>query len=303
MSVDDANTNLIEPVTEREIKEEVAHYMNHLRAFDLIDDVLARCLKNALAIEAERQMTSAGRPPGSPGWTSFTDAKLELGIYVLSRRVKDAQRLEEKLVKWASSEKPREFRPYFAHVHDIVGNKIVCLHPADVVKVALAIKRCCDGKLFCVPDGGVLKPYLVRHGTFTLLNLHELCEAGFETDKLHRGDYTSIHFVFRLGEDFIAKLRPANVQEEHPGAQFFRPGIAGFIDPSTCMVEIQVRTILEEAWTEVDHAIRYHHEHLADDEELLGHARAMAGYIQAGNQHISIIRDLAKEKKRIARGE
>jgi ppGpp synthetase/RelA/SpoT-type nucleotidyltranferase len=161
------------------------------------------------------------------------------------------------------------------------------------LEVATTVNRCCDGAPLSPPTCDGLKKCIVRRGDFSTLDLEKFKERGFDIEGPHYAGYASIHFVFCLGKEFINYACGSLGDDVRKGLKLLTDK---GVQVEHCMVEVQVRTILEDAWTEVDHAIRYENEDLANDEELLGHARAMAAYTQAGNKHISIIRELAKRK-------
>ena len=62
-------------------------------------------------------------------------------------------------------------------------------------------------------------------------------------------------------------------------------------------VEVQVRTMMEEAWGEIDHFVRYEDPALRDDPEIRDQFAALAAYLQAANHHVSLIRKAARRKK------
>jgi ppGpp synthetase/RelA/SpoT-type nucleotidyltranferase len=255
--------------------------------FEAVEDVLAKILKDALT-EAAR---GRANKDADDEWFSFADAKPQLGVYTLSRRVKDRTRVKRKLEKRSSDGQACD--PFYRFLHDIVGNRIVCLHPDDLFDVAMIVDSCCEGSRLSPPSGG-FKKAVVRRGDFSTLDLQAFRDKGFTIEEPHQAGYASIHFIFNLGTEFVRYAKDRIGEDAQRGLKVLQQK---GIDPRDCFVEVQVRTILEDAWTEVDHAIRYEDEHLANDEELLGHARAMAAYTQAGNNHISIIRELAKRKR------
>lgn len=220
---------------------------------------------------------------------NWDEARRELGIYDVSWRVKSFVRLMQKIKGLRKEGKRVNAKNFHAVIPDIIGLRVVCLHPSDILRVAVAIKDCCDGRVLRRPTSPH-KPFRVRCGDFTLLDLEKFKKAGFSIEK-HDSGYSSIHFVYRPGKRFFQSY----LAELKHGGNILTLESCGvpWID---CLVEIQLRTILEEAWGEVDHWIRYVDEDLLKDNEMRQQFRAMASYVQACNHHLKIIRDLAEAK-------
>lgn len=219
---------------------------------------------------------------------SWADARKTLGIYTVVRRVKSAKRLEKKVNGLRKEGEDITAENFYKRIPDLVGARVVCLHPDDLFRVAVTVKKLsCNSGFFRAPPSP-LKMFRVRSGTFSLLPIGKFKREGFHIDEPHDVGYSSIHCVFRLRQGFETQI-DRTMQDK------FR-SLESIMDVNECLVEIQLRTILEEAWGEVDHWIRYEDETLTDDDELKKQFKAMAAYIQAGNHHISIIRNLAREK-------
>lgn len=127
----------------------------------------------------------------------------------------------------AASETEEVTRDNFAtFVRDILGMRIVCLRLSDVARVEDFIASLRDEDKVRFVEGPI------RKKTFVLrVDPHE--EAGEELDLQYSG-YSSTHYVLELG--------------------------LGTGVPQTLLalrLELQVRTILEEAWGEIDHKYRY----------------------------------------------
>lgn len=250
-------------------------------------------------IEAlRRALGHRNRNSQHPTWV---DARKEFNIYALSRRRKSVDRLVKKVRNWAldTGQDDLSTHNFYKHVPDILGARLICLHPDDLLRVALVLKNLGKDKtLFRGPPPQLkyLTKLRVRRGPFTMLPIEDFRKHGFKIDKPHPAGYTSIHILFRLGPSFIERTESS-----------FRDKVIELqkksIQVEECLVEIQLRTILEEAWAEMDHSMRYEDDALATDPELRRHFLAMAAYIQAGNHHISVIRDLAREKSLTVLGD
>jgi len=267
------------------IEDACTEYQSYKLGFDVIEKTLADLLKDALTDEAKRITNRT-----NDDFFSMEETQRVLGFFWLKRRVKDAGRLQEKLIKRQNEGKPIE--PYYKYVNDLVGNRVVCHHPDDVLTVCRVIKQCCDNEMLVAPRLSEIKEAEVRYGDFCLLKLQKFKSAGFETSGPHAAGYTSVHFNFCLGPKFLAGTK--RYEEERKALRRMRD--AGYIFED-CMVEIQVRSILEDAWIEIDHATRYESQTLINDHDMLQDARAMSALMQAANVYIRVIRNRAHAKR------
>lgn len=222
----------------------------------------------------------------------WVETRNALGIYAITRRRKSPSRLGKKVLALAKKGEMLTVDTFYKYIPDIVGARVICLHPDNLLNVAKGLKTLGEmAQLFSDPPGHLTK-LRVRSGVLNLLPIADFEKAGFTIDEPQEVGYTSIHFIFRLGQDFAAN----STREQRDHLQKLRDH--GIII-TECLVEIQLRTILEEAWGEMDHWIRYEDESLADDPELKSQFAAMAAYIQAGNRHISLIKSIAQRKDAI----
>lgn len=146
-------------------------------------------------------------------------------IYTITHRLKHEDRLLEKVKQKAVRTAVNESN-YQRRIEDLLGLRIVCLRLSDVEKVERfldSLRK--EGKLIFVKGP-------TRKQTFVLpVNPGEGLPKGID---LQYSGYSSIHCVARLGRT----LRPPK-------------------EMASLQAEIQVRTILEEAWGEIDHKYRY----------------------------------------------
>lgn len=172
-------------------------------------------------------------------------------LYTIKHRIKDENRLIEKIdernEKRRKGDSPIDAANYQERIEDLLGIRIVCLRLSDVEKVEEYLESLRDEDKLVF----VRKPQKKR--TFVLpVDPGELLPEGVD---LQYSGYSSIHYFVKLGKS----LEPA-------------PEIASL------RAEIQLRTIFEEAWGELDHKYRY---------EIIRKGRKLPGHIQTGFYNLS----------------
>ncbi len=153
------------------------------------------------------------------------------GVHSTRVRVKSSRSLVRKVVRKRIDDPERNlcFDTYKDEIRDLIGLRALHLFKEDWREIHKSVMD----KWNLHPEETPLA-YL-REGDSEALE-KQLVESGFEVKK-KGGGYRSLHFV---------------VQSQ--------------LDKTPCYAEIQVRTLFEEAWSEVDHQVRYpDHE----DDELL----------------------------------
>ncbi len=146
-------------------------------------------------------------------------------IYTIKYRIKDVERMLEKLGQKGSKAKITVDN-FAKKVPDILGLRIVCLRLSDVEKVERFLGSLRKEEKLVFVKGPVKKQ------TFVLpVNPGEGVPKDID---LQYSGYSSIHYVIKLGK----ALRPTG-------------------ELKSVLAELQVRTILEEAWGEIDHKYRY----------------------------------------------
>lgn len=149
------------------------------------------------------------------------------GLYIIKHRIKNEDRLIEKIDERNKNQPSPVInrRNYQTKVEDIVGIRIICFRPSDVKKVAefiSALKK--EGKLaFRGPENK--KPFQ--------WHLERAPGLSSEVDFQYSG-YSSVDYKVRLGKSLSPPLEMKKIR-----------------------AEIQLRTIFEEAWGELDHRYRY----------------------------------------------
>ncbi|MEQ1871708.1 MAG: RelA/SpoT domain-containing protein [Vicinamibacterales bacterium] len=251
-------------------------YERHPMGFDAIEKGLLHCVM--------QRMCSSVRN----GECAWEDAQKHFNIYTFRGRVKSSERLKRKLIEAEDKYGVQLTEDNFTEfIPDLVATRVVCLHHDDLLPVALQLSGLLqDGGMFeAPPPNSKIVPLRVRQGVLTLLDIPEFKKAGFMIDEAHKAGYTSIHFVFRITSNFRKEVELTSHREYDR-----------LLKGRKCFIEIQLRTILEEAWGEVDHRARYEDERLANDPDLLSQLTALASYLQAGNHHVSLIRETAHRK-------
>jgi putative GTP pyrophosphokinase len=145
-------------------------------------------------------------------------------------RIKDELRLIEKINVLNKKLEPGTplitEKNYQANVGDLLGVRIICLRLSDVEKVEAYLKLLSDENIISFIKGP-------DHKRSFILPV-DPGESSQEGLSLRYTGYSSIHYQIKLGENSDA---PPELRD--------------------LIVELQLRTILEEAWSEIDHKYRY----------------------------------------------
>jgi ppGpp synthetase/RelA/SpoT-type nucleotidyltranferase len=165
-------------------------------------------------------------------------------INFVTVRVKAPGHLEDKLYRKLkeTSEKGKPFnyskKNLFVRINDLAALRIIHLHTQQIVPICNGLKALFEEERYRVIEGPTARIWDEEYRRF-------FREAGIAT-KTSKTLYTSVHYV----------LKPNRKT------------------PITC--ELQIRTLVEEAWGEVDHELNYPHESdiLACREQLAALARA-----------------------------
>ncbi len=151
-------------------------------------------------------------------------------IHTILYRIKKEARLIEKIDQEnarAGADTPRITHSNFhKRIGDIIGIRIICLRLSDIVKVEAYLQFLIEEKILQLmqePD----------HKRSFVLPI-DPGKADLQKFNLQYSGYSSIHYQIRLGENSDASQAYKKIE-----------------------VELQLRTILEEAWGEIDHKYRY----------------------------------------------
>jgi len=151
-------------------------------------------------------------------------------FHTIIYRIKDELRLIEKINRLneelAAGVPSIMEKNYHSRVGDLLGIRIICLRLSDVEKVEAYLKLLSEENILSFVKGPD------RKRSFVL----PVNPGDSIPDNIGLGysGYSSIHYQIELGENSDAPL-----------------GVKGLL------FELQLRTILEEAWSEIDHKYRY----------------------------------------------
>jgi ppGpp synthetase/RelA/SpoT-type nucleotidyltranferase len=151
-------------------------------------------------------------------------------FHTITYRVKDERRFIEKIDKENTSPEginsPITVKNFQERIGDLLGIRLICLRLADIKIVEAYFQYLIDERIFRLIE----KP--VQKGSF-ILPIDPGETISVDHDLMYSG-YSSIHYKITLGDGFDI---PSDLE--------------------ALQVELQLRTILEEAWGEIDHKYRY----------------------------------------------
>ena len=169
---------------------------------------------------AEYMIHMINDDPASPGES----------LHTIMYRIKDKTRLIEKIdeenKQIKGGEAPVTRKNFQERIGDLLGIRMICLRLSDINTIKAYLELLADEKIIRF----IRKPDQKR--SFILpVDPGEKIPEGLD---LRYSGYSSIHYQVALGEN-------ADAPDELKGLQ----------------TELQLRTILEEAWGEIDHKYRY----------------------------------------------
>lgn len=142
-------------------------------------------------------------------------------IHSIRSRMKDEAHLREKLVRKRAAGRLIEPSTMLTQITDLAGIRLLHLYQTEFAKIHHVIRSQLDRGDWCLHEEPVAYTWDPEcTGFFEGLGL---------TTKVKESFYTSIHYVLKPRSD------------------------------STLCCELQVRTLFEEAWGEIDHGINYPH--------------------------------------------
>lgn len=177
-------------------------------------------------------------------------------IHTVLYRIKDKDRLLEKIDQENSNSavdvKSITYKNYQKRIEDIIGIRIICLRLSDIAKIEAYLELLVGEKILHFmrePD----------HKKSFVLPINP-GEAAPQNLNLQYTGYSSVHYQIKLGEN-------SDVSDEFKRIQ----------------VELQLRTILEEAWGEIDHKYRYAHSRIGETlpEHIHSGFYNLSAYLQA----------------------
>jgi putative GTP pyrophosphokinase len=211
----------------------------------------------------------------------------DLRMYTINCRCKRVPRTLEKYDTLANDH-PINAKNFFEYMPDLVGARLVVVDPGDLFNLAEKVRAGCLSPVFEPPGDAFKWPRRVRHGRFSMYDTESFKKAGYHIEEEATG-YCSVHFVFRTGERFFSSECPSQNRK-----CLRELSEAGTIPMTRWRVEVQVRTLMDEAWGETDHLVRYEDQDLRNDPDITRQFTALSGYLQAANYHVSLIRQMAK---------
>lgn len=195
-----------------------------------------------------------------------SSAKLKPLIHSMRARIKDREHLQDKLLRklreCAVKKQTFDISPENLHVkiNDLAGIRLLHLHTAQAKEIhehLFALLKSCGYKFY---EGPVARTWDIEYEKI-------FKDMGFKT-KRSETLYTSVHYV---------------ISDQIPGLKM------------TC--ELQVRTLAEEIWGEVDHRLNYPHkvDSVACQQQIRVLARATSA---AGRLVDAIFATVADEERR-----
>lgn len=173
-------------------------------------------------------------------------SELQKNVHSMKWRLKDASHLKDKLLRKRLEMKALGAKfeiteeNLFTKINDLIGFRILHLYTEQIRGIDASLKKIFEEAPYKLIEGPIAKTWDDESRDFFTTN-------GIETEVSHL--YTSVHYVIETSSR----------------------------TPFTC--EIQVRTLMEEVWGEVDHKINYPHKtrHLPCREQLAALARVTSG--------------------------
>lgn len=168
-------------------------------------------------------------------------------VHSIRERTKDPVHLRDKLSRkiLKAKEEGAKFdideKNLFVRINDLSGIRILHLHTSQFFKIDVALRLLLDEQKLQLREGPIARAWDLEYRRL------------FENSKIKTVEspslYTSVHYVI------------------------------GSASRTLITSEIQVRTLMEEVWGEVDHSINYPHpvEFLACREQILALARITSG--------------------------
>jgi ppGpp synthetase/RelA/SpoT-type nucleotidyltranferase len=150
-------------------------------------------------------------------------------LHTIIYRIKDESRLIEKIIKLnqKTDDSPLILEQnYQERINDLLGVRMICLRLSDVENVEAYLKLLSEDNILTFLNGP-------EHKRSFILPANPGGALPEVIDLRYTG-YSSIHYQIKLGKN-------ADAPKELKDIQF----------------ELQLRTILEEAWSEIDHKYRY----------------------------------------------
>ena len=177
-------------------------------------------------------------------------------IHTILFRIKDESRLIEKIdqenISSECDKNPITHKNFHQRIGDIIGIRIICLRLSDILKVEAYLEFLVEEKILKF----IQEPDYKRSFVLPI----DPGEVAPQDINLQYSGYSSIHYQVKLGDNSDANEEFKNIQ-----------------------IELQLRTILEEAWGEIDHKYRYAYSRIGDTlpEHIHSGFYNLSAYLQA----------------------
>ena len=177
-------------------------------------------------------------------------------IHTILYRIKDESRLIEKIDQENKRPEldvtPITHKNFHERIGDIIGIRIICLRLSDIVKVEAYLEFLVEENIFKF----IQEPDYKRSFVLPI----DPGKSIPQNINLQYSGYSSIHYEVKLGDNSDA------------GEEFKK-----------IQIELQLRTILEEAWGEIDHKYRYAYSRIGDTlpEHIHSGFYNLSAYLQA----------------------
>lgn len=253
------------------------------------DELLARDLSK-FAEEAHQDLLAA-----------LPRSTLPQLCYAQRSRVKSHRKLLEKV----SRKRPKDLDYQLETITDVIGLRLVTLFRDDIPLVVLELLKLLKGENFSpnpfintLPEEIIIysvhKNYDALDEKVSAVVLEQMpeCASTLRTEQSEQG-YSSIHIIARLcwstKNGGINDVTPSDI------AVFDRPD-----KPYHIPLEIQIRTVFEDAWGEIDHKYGYvhrqdkeHERHITNPQFVSSHLRVLKRFVDACSQYADVINEEA----------
>ena len=189
-------------------------------------------------------------------------------LHTIIYRIKDESRLIEKII--TLNQETDDLPPileqnYQERINDLLGVRMICLRLSDVENIEAYLYLLSEEHILTFINGPEHKRSFILPS--------DPGNALPETTDLRYTGYSSIHYQIKLGKN-------ADAPKEFKDIQF----------------ELQLRTILEEAWSEIDHKYRYisSRSGLHLQEDINAGFYSLSAYLQAAALHAEYLCRMAE---------
>ena len=185
-------------------------------------------------------------------------------IHTILYRIKGESRLIEKIEQenagFESDKALVTHKNFHEKIGDLIGIRIICLRLSDIVNVEAYLKFLVEEKILqFIQDPDYKRSFVLPI---------DPGKGAPQDINLQYSGYSSIHYQIRLGENADAGEAFKKIQ-----------------------IELQLRTILEEAWGEIDHKYRYRYSRTGESlpEHIHSGFYNLSAYLQAAAMQAELL--------------